>query len=611
MGKGRTTLNIMQKTKGNVHYDILPLKPEAHLFQVTVTISNPDPAGQVLWLPAWIPGSYMIRDFAKNIVTLSASCESNDLIVTKLDKQTWQCTPCSETLVIKYTVYAGDMSVRTAHLDTTHAFYNGSSVFLAVKGQEQQPHAVNIQRPEGEQYRDWRVATSLLRHDTELFKPGTYLATDYDELIDHPVEMGTFAEASFEATGTPHHIIISGQHQTDMQRLCADVKKICETHINMFGELPKMERYVFLLTVVGDGYGGLEHRNSTALICSRKDLPTRNMQKTSDGYIKLLGLFSHEYFHAWNIKRIKPETFIPYQLQGESYTELMWAFEGITSYYDELGLIRSRVIEEKKYLELLGKNITRVMRGSGRFKQNLLESSYEAWTKFYKQDENAPNAIVSYYVKGSLFALSLDLKIRDLTDNQKSLDDVMRVLWQQHGKPLIGITNNTIQKIVSNIIGKPLDDFFETYLATTKDLPISSLLETMGIALKNRTAASYDDTGGKPGKKHALPAFQLGAKFESNPLGTKIQIIYDDGCLQSAGLATGDIVIAINNLHVGKNNLANLLAPCSVSDKVTFTAFRRDELMHFQVTLTEAKHNTSYLEITEKKSTKRNAWLHK
>jgi len=601
----------MQKTKNHLHYNIIPSKPEAHIFEITLTINKPDPTGQTLWLPAWIPGSYLIRDFAKNIVTLSASCRKESISVSKLDKQTWQCAACKGKLVVKYTVYAWDMSVRTTHLDTTHAFYNGSSVFLAVKGQEHQPHAVNIQLPEGEKYNSWQVATSLSRLDAELFKPGNYLASDYDELIDHPVEMGSFVETSFELANTPHHIVITGKHQTDMQRLCDDVKKICQTHVNMFGELPEMERYVFMLTVVGDGYGGLEHRSSTVLICSRKDLPTKNMTQPSDGYITLLGLFSHEYFHTWNIKRIKPETFIPYQLQSESYTELMWAFEGITSYYDELCLIRSQAIEEKNYLELLGKNITRVMRGSGRLKQTLLESSYEAWTKFYQQDENAPNAIVSYYVKGGLLALSLDLTIRELTNNQASLDDVMRLLWQEYGKPLIGVTNNTIQTIASKIVGLPLDEFFEDYLTTTKDLPLSPLLETMGIALKTRATASYDDTGGKVGKKHEPPAFQLGAKFVANPLGATIQVIHDDGCLQNAGLATGDIVIAINNLQTNKNNLLTHLSPYSAGDTVTFTVFRRDELMEFKVTLTDAEHDTYYLEVSEKESNKRNVWLHK
>lgn len=600
----------MNKTEYNVRYDIIPFKPEAHLFEIAITISNPDPDGQILWLPAWIPGSYMIRDFAKNIVSLSASSANLDINVKKLDKQTWQCQPCQGELVVTYQVYAWDMSVRTAHLDITHAFFNGSSVFLAVKGQEQQPQIVNIQLPNGKQYVDWQVATTLPRLNVDLFQPGTYQAACYEELIDHPVEMGMFIEASFEIAGTPHHIVITGRHHADMQRLCSDVKRICQTHVNMFGELPELERYVFMLTVVGEGYGGLEHRSSTALICNRKDLPAKTMYQATTDYINLLGLFSHEYFHTWNVKRIKPAAFIPYQLTSETYTELLWAFEGITSYYDDLALVRSQVIEEKNYLELLGKNITRVMRGSGRLKQSLLESSFDAWTKFYKQDENAPNAIVSYYAKGGLFAICLDLKLRELTDATKSLDDVMRVLWQNYGKPLIGIDDHTILTICNELAGQPLDEFFNEFLPATTDLPLTKLLATTGIELKQRITTSYDDMGGTPGEDHEPAAFRLGARFLPDPRGAIIQFIYEDGCLQNAGLAVGDIVIAVNNLQATKENLSNLLAPYSVGDAVVFTAFRRDELMEFEVALTEAISDTYYLEITERASDKRNIWLH-
>lgn len=324
-----------------IEYVITPTNPQAHLYTITCTISQPDPEGQVVWLPAWIPGSYMIRDFTRNIVTLAARADGKDVAIEKLDKQSWKCPASNGPLTLEYSVYAWDMSVRSAHLDTTHGFFNGSSVFLAVEGQEDQPVSVQIRLPEGEAYQDWRVATSLSRDGAALFSAGRYQAANYEELIDHPVEMGHFDETVFEVHGIPHHIVITGRHFTDMGRLANDVQRICTTHVDMFGELPPMERYVFLLTVIDAGYGGLEHRSSTALICCRDDLPMRHMDKPTEKYITLLGLFSHEYFHTWNIKRIKPKVFIPYQLKQESYTRQLWAFEGITSYYDDLGLIRS------------------------------------------------------------------------------------------------------------------------------------------------------------------------------------------------------------------------------------------------------------------------------
>jgi predicted metalloprotease with PDZ domain len=599
-------------SQATIHYSIIPSNPAAHLFAVTCTIAQPNPQGQQLWLPAWIPGSYMIRDFAKNVVRLHATDDEGVVDVSKIDKQTWRCAPCCGPLTVKYEVYAYDLSVRSAHLDTTHAYFNGSSVFVAVQGQETQAVQIDIQLPVDNCAKHWRVATTLPRLDAELFAPGSYWAKDYDELIDHPVEMAEFAEISFDVAGTPHHIVISGRQHADLDRLARDVQVICQTQVAVFGELPKMERYIFLLLVVGDGYGGLEHRNSSSLICSRKDLPLNGMTTPSDGYVTLLGLFSHEYFHTWNVKRIKPVEFIPYDLKQESYTRQLWAFEGITSYYDDLGLVRSGVIDDKKYLELLGKNITRVMRGSGRLKQSLRESSFDAWTKFYKQDENSPNAIVSYYAKGAMFALALDLKVRGLTQNAKCLDDVMRRLWHEYGKAGIGVRDNTIQTLAEDVCGQSLQEFFSRYLDTTEDLSLTELCQFIGITLKQRMADSPDDTGGTPAKNtDAGPCFNLGAKFISDPLGARIQMVLDDGDLQRAGVAANDVIIAINGLKAGKDTLFALLAQYTVGDTVELHAFRRDELMTFEVELTQAVANAWYLEtIADEIATQyRSQWL--
>jgi len=596
----------------NIHYRIVPSDPGAHLFTVSCTIQQPDPQGQMLWLPAWIPGSYMIRDFAKNIVTLQAQDERGAVVVEKQDKQTWRCAPCSGSLTVEYVVYAYDLSVRSAHLDTTHGFFNGSSVFLAVQGQEDRPVEVEIGLPPQEFAADWRVATTLAREDTPLFAAGVYRAGDYDELIDHPVELGEFAELSFSVSGTPHHIVVTGRQQADLQRLARDVQRICETQVAVFGELPDMERYIFLLHVVGEGYGGLEHRNSSSLICSRKDLPNNNMTTPGDAYVTLLGLFSHEYFHTWNVKRIKPVEFISYQLRQESYTRQLWAFEGITSYYDDLGLVRSGVIGEAKYLELLGKNITRVLRGSGRLKQSLRESSFEAWTKFYKQDENASNAIVSYYAKGAMFALALDLVIRRHSNNGKSLDDVMRRLWHEYGKPGVGVGDETIQVLASEVAGQSLAEFFKRFLDTTEDLPLEDLLKTMGLGLMARVASSYDDAGGTaPKTDDPAMTYNLGARFIADSNGARVQLIQDGGELQRAGIAAYDVIIAINGIRAGKDNLAELLAPYQAGDTVTVHAFRRDELMSFQLALTPASADCYYLLAADDARTaaQRHHWL--
>ncbi|MDD3355124.1 MAG: peptidase M61, partial [Zoogloea sp.] len=367
-----------------VRYTIQAIQPAAHLFEVTLHLERPDPAGQVFSLPAWIPGSYMIREFARNIVTLEARSAGRSVPVSRSDKHTWHLPAGVEGPVeLAYTVYAWDLSVRTAHLDQTHGFFNGTSVFLRAHGHEAFPHRVEILPPKGLEEAGWRVATSLPEASgeegaAERYGFGAYRAADYDDLIDHPVEMGCFTLAEFDACGVPHAVAITGRHDCDTARLLEDLKPICEAQIRLFGAPAPMDRYVFLVMAVGEGYGGLEHRASTALLCSRSDLPHGGMEAPTEGYRQFLGLCSHEYFHTWNVKRIKPAAFTPYDLSRENYTRLLWAFEGFTSYYDDLLLVRSGRIGIPDYLELLGKTISQVHKGLGRRKQSVAESSFEA-----------------------------------------------------------------------------------------------------------------------------------------------------------------------------------------------------------------------------------------
>lgn len=577
-----------------LHYAIVPAHPEAHLFAVTLTIANPAPEGQQVSLPAWIPGSYMIRDFAKNIVAIEARCERGPVALNKLDKQTWQAAPCSGALELHYTVYAWDLSVRTAHLDTTHGYFNGTSVFLRVHGQDQQPCSIELLPPAGEHYKNWRVATTLPTHDAASYGFGLYQAADYDELIDHPVEMGEFTLLEFEAGGIPHAMVLTGRHYADTERLKHDLTRICEYHIGLFGEAP-FARYLFQTMVVGNGYGGLEHRSSTSLLCSRDDLPRAGDESMSENYRGFLGLCSHEYFHSWNVKRIKPAAFLPYDLTQEVNTPLLWAFEGFTAYYDDLSLVRCGLIPTDSYLELLGQTITRVIRSSGRLKQSVSESSFDAWTKFYQQDENAPNAIVSYYTKGSLVALALDLKLRGQSAGACSLDDVMRALWQQHGKPHVGISPEQMEALISQVAGTDLGDFFNQSLRGTEDLPLSDLCMTVGLEYRLRAATSNSDKGGKPGKDNGETPLALGVRYGSDPLGAKLLNVFDGGAAQEAGLSASDTIVAVDGLRANQENIEKLLAWHRTKENVTLHAFRRDELMTFIVPIRKAPLDTCYL----------------
>lgn len=573
-----------QKKQAAVHYTIVPRDLAGHLFNVTATVAAPDPQGQVFSLPAWIPGSYMIREFARNIVRIRAESNGAAVALAKLDKHSWQAAPVAGPLTLHYEVYAWDLSVRAAHLDQTHGFFNGTSVFLRIHGQEGTAHHVDIQRPADPATKNWRVATSLPELQAKRYGFGTYAAADYDELIDHPVEMGDFALGGFTAHGIRHDIVITGRvPNLDMARLEQDLKAICETQIAFFEPKTKkapMDRYVFLTMAVGDGYGGLEHRASTALICSRADLPTTAAPKTAEpneGYTKFLGLCSHEYFHTWNVKRIKPAVFAPYDLQVENYTPLLWLFEGFTSYYDDLMLVRSGIISEATYFKLLGKTVASVLRGSGRTKQSIAESSFDAWSKYYRQDENAPNAIISYYTKGSLVGLAFDLTIRAKTGGAKSLDDVMLALWERYGRDFYqggarGVTEQEVEALFDEVAGVRLKSIFERYIRGTEDIPLAKLYAPFGIKVTEERKSS------KP---------SLDAGIGRDAAGAKLTQVHEGGAAHQAGLSAGDIVIAVDGLRVNgaPSNLEQLFARYRVGDKVTVHAFRRDELMAFDVTL--------------------------
>lgn len=602
-----------------IHYSIKPSNPYAHLFTVELTIPNPKKEGQLLRMPAWIPGSYMVREFAKNVVDIQARSQGKPVDVSKVDKSTWKLGSCESQVTIVYRVYAWDESVRSAHLDQTHAYFNGTSVFLEVVGQSDQPCSVDILNADIEEAKNWRVATTLKESGISRFEFGRYSAKDYDDLIDHPVEIADFTLGTFEACGVPHELVITGKHYADVDRICADLKKICEHHIRFFGEPAPMDRYLFLTWVVGNGYGGLEHRSSTSLICKRDDLPNKNTgSEINEDYQNFLGLCSHEYFHTWNVKRIKPSVFIPYDLSTEVHTTLLWAFEGITSYYDDLGVVRSGLISAEKYLTFLAKTFTRVLRGEGRKIQSISESSFDTWTKFYKQDENAINAIVSYYTKGAMAILAIDLKLRSLTHHQVSFNQVIQRLWQdyleqtQAGGDPIGVKEGDIESIVLDLVDEnaksELSALMDQALRGVEDLDYSELFEFVGLKLHKRCRTTWADTGGKAADASTSANTWLGITIQPDPLGAKVFNVAIDSPASKAGLSAGDVIVAVDELKASKENIEKLFAPFQQGEFVTVHAFRNDVLMKFKIQMPKAPDkDTYYFEITDRD--KLNAWL--
>lgn len=596
-----------------IEYSIEPVNPGAHLFKVSVKVNDPDPAGQAFRLPAWIPGSYVIRDFARNVVSAVASADDEPVALEKTDKSTWLAAPVSGPLVVTIEVYALDLSVRGAHLDTTHAYFNGPCVFLQVLGQEALACELDIRPPAGCIGRDWRVATAMRRDGAERYAYGRYAADDYWDLIDHPVEIGELTIGEFEVDGIPHAIAVRGHAPVDIGRLSRDLATVCRQHHRLLGAPASLDRYLFLLAVVDNGYGGLEHRWSSSNLCSRGDLPRPDDTGVSNGYRKLLGLCSHEYFHLWNVTRMKPAVFTPYDLSSERHTGLLWVFEGITSYYDDLALARSGLITRDSYLELLGQVITKVLRAAGRRRQSVEASSFDAWTRFYKQDSGSPNFIVSYYAKGSLVAMALDLELRRLSGDGCSLDDVMRECWRRYGETGRGMPERGIEAIAKSVCGLELEDFFERYVRGTDELPLDEILATVGVAYHVRPRSGGGDNGGKPPTTGERSLPWLGSRPVAAAGRPLFGPVAAGSPAERAGLAPGDEAVAFDGLKLTADNFDSRVKAYSPGDRVKLSVFRRDVLMEFALELADAPANTCWLTVNdgtgEDVIARRNAWL--
>jgi len=567
-----------------IGYGILPADPGAHIFQVIVEVDQTDPQGQRFMLPAWIPGSYLIRDFARHIVRLRAldAATGRRLRIEKIDKHTWRCAPLAPggRLTLAYEVYANDLSVRSAHLDTTRGFFNASSVFLLPIGHEREECRVDVFAPRARRYRNWRLATALApASGTRLGHFGRYLAANYDELIDCPVELGEFVSGRFAVQGVEHEIAISGRvPRLDLTRLTQDLSKVCESHARLFEprtRRPPFERYWFLTMAVDEGYGGLEHRRSTALLCPREQLPHTGMKASTEGYRRFLGLASHEYFHAWNVKRIRPAAFANYDLERENYTTLLWLFEGFTSYYDDLALCRAGLLTANQYLDALATTLTTVLQRGGRLKQSLAESSFDAWIKYYRPDENAPNSVVSYYQKGALVAAGLDLLIRQRTAGRRSLDDLMRLLWRRYkraGSSYPGVADEELAPAIREATGVDLARTVRAWTREMREPDFAQLLPAFGVQVDRLAALDSPH--------FALLGIRLASGAEA-----RISQVFDGGPAQLAGLSAGDQLVALDGLRASGGRLDALLARYRPGERLELLAFRRDELLRFDVRL--------------------------
>ncbi|HEY9657533.1 MAG TPA: M61 family metallopeptidase [Allocoleopsis sp.] len=548
-----------------IQYQVAMPQPQSHLFEVTLQVKGWVAASLDLKMPVWTPGSYLVREYARHLQDFQAE-GTQSLTWRKLSKNHWQIDTAAETEVtVRYRIFANELTVRTNHLDSTHGYFNGAALFFYIPGFEQHTIQVTIAPP----HPDWQVVTALPA------VPGstnTFEAADFDTLVDSPFEVGLHQRYNFDVLGKPHQFVIWGQGNIDADRLIQDTQKIVETEAELFGGLP-YERYLFLLHLASQGFGGLEHKNACSLIYSRFGF------RADDRYQRFMQLVAHEFFHLWNVKRIRPKALETFDYDNENYTPSLWFSEGTTSYYDLILPLRAGIYDAKTYLNALGKEICRYLTTPGRLVQPLAESSFDAWIKLYRRDANSDNSQISYYLKGEMVSLLLDLQIRAKHQNQRSLDDVLRQMWQQFGQLEIGFTPEELQQVIETVAEEDLSGFFQRYLHTTEALPFDQYLEPFGLRIQAEDTAALS------------PFLGLTTKAENGK--DLIKFVEYDSPAQQAGIDAEDELLAINGIRVKADQLNDRLKDFQPGDTIQVSVFHQDELCTYRVTLATPRP-TSY-----------------
>ncbi len=582
----------MNTSNPPVSYRLSCSAPHTHLVEVEAHFP-PGPAPLEVCLPAWTPGSYLLREYVKHVQGLEVvDLAGKPVAFQRLDKSTLRIDSGGKPVRLRYQVYANELTVRTSHLDHTHAALNGATLFYFCEAMRNREHRVFVVPPAG-----WQVTCALPQQGTE------FLAKDYDELVDSPFELGQHQTISFVAADVPHQVVLWGGVQVDAQKMTDDLTAIIETETKLMGPLPH-QRYVFFVYGTERARGGLEHKASTSLVYPRHGF------SSAKGWEDFLTLAAHEYLHLWNIKRIKPKRLVPFDYQRENYTTLLWFFEGGTSYYDNLTVRRAQLMSPQRYLTRLGETLTALHQTPGRLVQTLSDASWQAWVKHYRPDENSVNSSISYYLKGEVVCALLDLLLRKETGDQKSLDDVMRLLWARY-RDESGVAEEGIERAASEVAGRDLSDFFDRAIRALDELDYS-LFEHVGLTLRFRAKESTSDKGGTPPRgKTEKPGGSLGIV----PRGSHgIASVLTNSPAANALIYSDDEVVALDNIRC---DVQTLIARCEdkkPGDTVKVLVFRRDLLTECTVTLGAKPQEVAYLTQVEQPTPQQAEayakWLH-
>ena len=559
-----TTIDSSNISKNSpiLAYTVAMSQPNSHIFEVTLQVSQWQGSMLELTMPVWTPGSYLLREYTKHIQYFSAyhSQSGKKLLSRKVRKNRWIIeTKNINYITINYQVYANELTVRTNHLDGTHGYFNGAALFYFITGLEKQPITIQIIPPIAQ----WKVSTALpkISGSSNLFQ-----ADNYDTLVDSPFEIGTQNIHTFEVSGKSHQLVIWGQGNIQPINLIKDIQKIIEIEAKLYGELP-YDNYLFILHLSESGFGGLEHKNSCSLIYSRFGF------RAKDKYNRFIQLVAHEFFHLWNAKRIRPKALETFDYEQENYTKSLWFLEGTTSYYDMIIPLRAEIYDIANFLKILSKDITQYLNTPGRKIHPLSESSFDAWIKLYRRDAHSDNVQISYYLKGELVSLLLDLLIRSRHDNQRSLDNVMSQMWQKFGKSEIGFTSQQLQEVIESVAEIQLQDFFARYLDGTEDLPFDDYLEPFGLQLK-----PIIDT-------ETIPF--VGIRIQSKNNKEIIKFVEAGSPAEIGGIDTNDELLAIDGIRVHSSQFSERLKDYQSGDIISITVFHQDQLKTLLVTLAD------------------------
>jgi predicted metalloprotease with PDZ domain len=557
--------------------------PHTHYFTVELRVDGWSEDVLPLQMPVWTPGSYLVREYSRQVQDFTATSASGiPLDWHKHAKHTWQVgTAGVSQIVIRYRVYANELTVRTSHLDASHGYFNGACLFFYVPQYVEQVQRVTILPPQS----DWRVTTALPLV-SETANSFTYEARNFHELVDSPFEIGTHQIIPFTVLGKSHTLAVWGKSNLDYNRYLPDLENLIKTEAKLFGGLP-YENYVFIVHFA-DGRGGLEHCNSTTLLYPRFEL------QPDEKYYKFLTLTAHEFFHTWNVKRIRPSTLDRFDYSQENYTRNLWFCEGTTSYYDELFVFRSGITDIRTYLKQVSEAITRLQTTPGRRVQPLEESSFDTWIKLYRPSENTPNAQISYYLKGQLVSWLLDLHIRLETEGKRNLDDVMCFLWEEYASKGQSFPEEALTALIEKAAGCPLSDFFALTLRSTAELPYERYLGAFGL----RLTVEYEN---RP---------YLGIRTQEKGGRTVLSAIEEGSPAHKVGLSPGDELIALDGWKVTHSDLKERLSHFSPKTLVDVTVFRREELITLGVRLGEPIAERFHLSIRKDADAKAQERLH-